>query len=131
MTKHVPVYLLPAFSLLLLLPNPAGSDDPSAIPRAVTCEMLLAAGVPDAYAAGLLDGVRALEISFRLSVDTLRGEGRQELAERSQFTADAIAERLKHADGQTAEALAGRIRQSCAGDPKGTAELHFVLALEG
>ena len=97
----------------------------------MSCRQLLDAGVPRAYAAGLLDGARAFEISFRTSVETLRAEGESELAERAGFVADAIAERLQHADGYSADALAERIRESCAGDPDGTAELHFVLALEG
>lgn len=100
------------------------------IPRAVTCAQLLSADVSDAYAAGLLDGVRAFEISFRADVYRLRGDGREELAKQSLFVADAIAERLEHAKERSAAELADAIRESCAEDPTGTAELHFILALE-
>ncbi|NNL87059.1 MAG: hypothetical protein HKP27_15460 [Myxococcales bacterium] len=105
-------------------------DVAQGIPRAVTCEELLSAGVPQAYAAGLLDGVRSFEISFRTDVYRLRNDGHRELAERSQFVADAIAERLRHAAERSAEELAEALRKSCPGDPSGTAELHFVLALD-
>jgi hypothetical protein len=105
-------------------------DAAQGVPRAVTCEELLSAGVPEAYAAGLLDGVRAFEISFRTDVYRLRNDGQEDIAKHSQFVADAIAERLRHAAERSAEELADALRRSCPGDPSGTAELHFVLALD-
>ncbi len=129
MRKAMTLWGLSVSTLFLLAGNPAASPGDH-IPRSVTCDALLAAGVPDAYAAGLLDGVRALEIAFRTDVYRLRRDGENELAARSGFVAEALAERLRHAEGKSARQLAQSIRASCADDLDGTAELHFVLALD-
>jgi len=77
-----------------------------------------------------MDGVQAVEVSFRSDFYRLRKDGEEELAERSLFVANAIAELFAHAKGQGAPELAGQMKTTCGGDLAGAAQLHFLLALD-
>ena len=116
---------LVAGALLLL-----GAAGNRAMERNVQCQHFEGSSAAQSYAAGLLDGVQAIEVAFRSDMYRLKKDGRTELADKARFVADAVAEQLAHAKGQSASDLAERMKSTCQGDLEGAAQLHFVLALD-
>ncbi len=118
-------------ALLAVVGSLLGAGGLLAMERNVLCQNFESSEAAQTYAAGLLDGVQAIEVAFRSDMYRLKRDGRTELSEQARFVAEAIAQQLAHAKGQSASDLAARMKDTCRGDLEGAAQLHFVLALDG